>query len=287
VTSNVSSLSYERLEWVGDAYLYLISTLLVSSTFTSHLPGKCAQIRELLVKNETLASYARHYGFEERARLPPEFMDNDHRGHRAKQSEKTKVMGDVFEAYVAAVVLSDPEHGVDRVCAWLKSLWAQTISKHITEQERLNERTKSKESDGIPANFNAKDVLARKLGGKEVTITYKDDGHEKKDPVTGLPLFTVGVFLDGWGEKNKWLAIGKGLSKKEAGRKAAEKALANERLIGPYIVQKRYYDEQQKEEKALAEQTAALEQALRDGAARVIAEEGSGQSGVDRKSPGS
>jgi ribonuclease-3 len=251
VTSNPSTNSYERLEWVGDAYLYLISTLLISSTFTNHLPGKCAQIRELLVKNETLASYARHYGFDKRARLPPEFLDNNHKGYRPKEVEKIKVMGDIFEAYVAAVVLSDPEQGVDRVSSWLKNLWAQTISKQIKDQERLNEKAKAIPI-GVNANLNPKELLLQKIGAKGVKIAYRDAGPEKKDPVTGFPLFTVGVYLDGWGEHDKQLGIGRALGKKEAGMKAAEMALANEKLMALYGEMKRVYDEKLKVEKEKA-----------------------------------
>jgi ribonuclease III len=249
VTSNAGAFSYERLEWLGDAYLYLVSTILISSTFTSHLPGKCAQIRELLVKNETLASYARHYGFEKRARLPSEFSSDNLKGYRAKEVEKVKVMGDIFEAYVAAVILSDPEQGVDRVSAWLKSLWAQTISKQIKDQERLNEKTKAIPVDNVNANLNPKDMLSRKIGAKGVKITYRDIGPEKKDPVTGFPLFTVGVYLDGWGEHDKQLGVGKALGKKDAGMKAADMALANKKLMAKYGEMKRVHDEKLQAEK--------------------------------------
>lgn len=252
VTSNPGTLSYERLEWVGDAYIYLISTLLISSTFTSHLPGKCAQIRELLVKNETLASYARHYGFEKRARLPREFLDDNHKGIRAKDVEKTKVMGDIFEAYVAAVVLSDPEQGVDRVSSWLKILWAQTIVKQIKDQERLNEKAKAIPADDVNASLNPKDLLPRIIGAKGVKITYRDAGLEEKDPITGFPLFTVGVYLDGWGEHNKQLGIGKALGKKDAGMKAAEMALANKKLMTLYGEMKKVHDDKLRAEKERA-----------------------------------
>jgi ribonuclease III len=243
VASNPGTVSYERLEWVGDAYLYLISTLLISSTFISYLPGKCSQIRELLVKNETLASYARHYGFEKRAHLPPEFSDNNHKGFRAKEVEKIKVMGDIFEAYVAAVVLSDPEQGVDRVSSWLKTLWAQTISKQIKDQERLNEKAKAIPAGDVNANLNPKELLTRTIGAKGVKITYRDAGPEEKDPTTGFPLFTLGVYLDGWGEHDKQLGIGKALGKKEAGMKAAEMALADKKLIALYGEMKRVHVE--------------------------------------------
>lgn len=161
-------------------------------------------------------------------------------------------MGDIFEAYVAAVILSDPEQGVDRVSAWLKSLWAQTISKQIIEQERLNEKTKSRTADGIDTSINSKDLLSRTIGARGVKITYKDAGPEKKDPATGFLVFTIAVYLDGWGEHNKQLGIGKALSKKDAGMKAAEMALANKKLMALYGEQKRAHDEKLRAEKERA-----------------------------------
>ena len=97
----LGDLSYERLEWVGDTYLELTCTLLIAQTFPALLPGKCSQLRERCVKNVTLASYARHYGLDKRAQIPVEIL-NSH--HPSKESDMTKIMGDIFEAYVAAVV---------------------------------------------------------------------------------------------------------------------------------------------------------------------------------------
>ena len=93
-----------NIEWIGDAYIELISTLLISQTFPSLLPGKFSQIREGLVKNVTLADFSRKYGFDKRLQIPQANFD-------VKESDKVKILGDVFEAYVAAVILSDPAEG--------------------------------------------------------------------------------------------------------------------------------------------------------------------------------
>jgi len=246
--SNASAQSYERFEWVGDAYLYLISTLLISSTFTSHLPGKCAQLRELLVKNETLANYAKHYNFEARARLPAEFR-NDGNGKfsassKATRTEKVKVMGDIFEAYVAAVILSDPKDGVNRVSAWLKSIWAMTLSKEIREQAI---RTSQNLEPG--SNINAKDRLSKEIGCKGVKISYKDAGPEEKDPETGHPIFTVAVLYHNLGEREVQLGIGKAKGKGEAGMKAAEAALKAIFVIKELKAHKTVVDERVRAEK--------------------------------------
>lgn len=240
VVSNPSLQSYERLEWVGDAYVYLISTLLISATFTSHLPGKCAQIRELLVKNETLAEYARLYGFEARVRLPAEFIINKASKHSAKDSGRVKVLGDVFEAYVAAVIFSDPEAGVERVSKWLKDLWSITIADRIRDNEYRNMARQAKNVD--VRNLNPKDTLVREIGAKGIKFSYRDAAPERKDPITGHPIFTVSVHLDGWGEKGLQLGIGSDKGKKDAGMKAAEMALANEEMMEVFRAKKRAFD---------------------------------------------
>ena len=230
---------------MGDAYVELISTLLISSTFTALPPGKSAQLRELIVKNETLASYARQYDFQSKARLPPEFSPSYFGGAiRPKDKEVVKVFGDMFEAYVAAVVLSDPQHGVDRVASWLKSLWAKTLSKQINDHERQNRSENS--------SVNSKVLLTQRIGAKGVNIIYKDAGPETKDPVTGLKLFSIAVYLTGWGEQNKELGAGRALSKKDAGTKAAEAALRNKKLISIYEDKKKAFDERMRVEKERA-----------------------------------
>lgn len=170
-----SDLSYERLEWVGDAYIYQFSTIIISKTFPSLLPGKCSQLREKCVKNVTLAGYAKDYGFEKRLVLPQHFIDNSH-----KKEEKTKILGDVFEAYVAAVILSDPVDGLKRAANWLHILWGRTIKKEIEEEERHVRRYDSPmwrlrgDEDeatrrvGEPPKLNPKDELRKMIGCKGV-----------------------------------------------------------------------------------------------------------------------
>jgi ribonuclease III len=240
-TNDPSALSYERLEWIGDAYCYLISTLLISSTFPSYLPGRCAQIREVCVRNETLASYARKYGFEKRARLPVEFLPTQPvRGKsQATDKVKSKVLGDIFEAYVAAVITSDPIHGLERCISWLKPLWAQTISKYIKQQEYQDSQGKVRG----PQELNAKDCLASKIGCKGVKITYRESAPPKKDKLTHLPVFVIGLYYQALGEPEQQLAIGSGSGKVQAGMKAAEMVLENSKLLRKLEEKKRVFED--------------------------------------------
>jgi len=252
-----TDLSYERLEWVGDAYLYITSTLLISQTFPTLTPGKCSQMRERIVKNVQLAEYARQYGFEARAKLPEQ-------ENSKPPTERAKMFGDMFEAYVAAIILSDPVNGVTTCTEWLKAVWSMTLEKDIRAADRSarfdsplwNLRgavetvqvNTPKERQDLPP----KDKLRKLIVSPGVDLTYRDCAPVKKDPYNRLATFSIGVYMTGWGEKDKQLGFGTGTGKKEAGFKAAEMALANTKLMNVYVEKKRLFDIQQKlERKAL------------------------------------
>lgn len=252
----MTDLTYERLEWVGDIYLELTATLLIAQTFQSHGPGQSSHLRERLVKNLTLAKYARQYGFDKRAR----FSDNYLETTKLTERDWTKIYGDIFEAYAAAVILSDPANGVARAAEWLKDLWGQELQKEIIQEERnsfkldnpmwrLRGKVAKPENikptdDSQKAPPNSKDVLQKLIGAKGIKLRYEDIGTPKKDPNNKLALFTVGVYLDGWGETNKCLGTGKANGKKEAGFRAAEMAMQNQKMMKPFVERKKLADAQ-------------------------------------------
>ncbi|PNP50856.1 hypothetical protein THARTR1_08477 [Trichoderma harzianum] len=234
--------NYERLEWLGDAYLELIASSLIHQTFTQLRSGACSQLRERLIRNVTLAEYFRHYDMSQWAKLPDAF--GDYRGHgrgRSKDKDLVKTQADMFEAYVAAVILSDPQQGLTKVVEWLKTLWGRTIKEDIYKAEAAKKRSEGQSTAAEVTSSSAKQRLSVKIVTKGVTIDYKDLPGEKKDKNLGLPLFTVGAYLTGYGEVGRLLAVGTALSKKDAGQKAAETALQNKRLIQAYEEKKRQY----------------------------------------------
>lgn len=216
------NLSYDRLEFLGDAYLEIIATRLIYSRFPKLSAGQMSQKRELLVKNETLADFSLAYSFDKRARLPKAvYSTNNH------ESKKlwTKVMGDLLEAYVAAVILSDPNNGLTTVEAWMTELWGPTLS--IKDEGTLNQ--------------NAKSQLAAKIMGKGIKINYREDAPPEPKKSEGKILFRIGAYLTGWGWENKHLGSGIGWSKNEAGSHAAAQALSNP-FISQVIAVKREFD---------------------------------------------
>ncbi|KAK3397271.1 ribonuclease III domain-containing protein [Sordaria brevicollis] len=224
--------SYERLEWIGDAYLELIASSFIYQTFPTLSAGKSSQRREMLIRNTTLGEFSVHYGLDKMADIPEEFkVEGRVGGTSASQKMRVKILGDLFEAYVGGVILSDPAHGVQRASDWLKALWGPLMAEYIREEEKKATRPEQKQS-ASGQTMEPKTVLEATIGAKGVKIEYKDiPSKNLKDRGTKLPLFAVGCFLTGWGETNLQLGYGTGLSKKEAGRKAAQVALDNKKLI--------------------------------------------------------
>ncbi|KAH8712927.1 Ribonuclease 3 [Beauveria bassiana] len=231
---------YERLEWLGDAYLELFATALIDKTFLQLPSGRCSQIRERLIRNTTLASYFREYGLEARARLPSDVI-NQKKPSRGSSSDKDllKTQSDMFEAYVAAVILSDPANGIETTMSWLKALWGRSLIEDVQKAERsqtLVARTENTRRERTP-----KEELSSRIVIKGIRLRYERMESKKRDKHLGQELFTVGVYLDGWGESGKLLGVGSALSIKEAGQKAAAGVMENKKLMKVYESHKKAF----------------------------------------------
>ncbi|KAK1761162.1 ribonuclease 3 [Echria macrotheca] len=238
--SHVKGINYERLEWVGDAYLEVIATALIHWTFPTLPEGRCAQVRELLVRNATVSTFTTMYGLHKRARLPMEFEASGRAGGTtASEKARVKTLADLFEAYVGAIILSDPANGPKRVADWLKILWGPTIQEQMKQ-----EANKPTDADQVLP----KTRLAQLIGGKDIKIEYRDlPARVQRHKDHKLPLFSVGCFLYGWGESGKKLGEGTATGKKDAGQQAAQMALDNEKMLSTYIERKKAHDAARKE----------------------------------------
>ena len=107
-------LSYERLEFLGDAYIECFSSRLIYTRYPQMPVGKMSQLREFLVNNATLCQLATRYDFGSRIALPP-------------STRTTKAWADVFEAYVAALILQDSVAGFATAERWMWALWAPKL----------------------------------------------------------------------------------------------------------------------------------------------------------------
>ena len=200
--------SYERLEFLGDAYLELIATRLIFLRFHDLAPGQLSQRRQLLVNNQTLTDLSLAYGFDKRARLPNDVQSSHSQG-QAPRKIWIKTMGDIFEAYVAAVILSDPTNGFSRAEAWMTELWEPLL---VNREEKA-------------LNMNAKVQLGARVMGKGIKLFYRDEKKPERLKAEGKVLFHIGVYITGWGYQDAHLGSGEGWNKNEAGNRAAAQAL--------------------------------------------------------------
>lgn len=208
--------NYDRLEILGDAYIELIATRLVWQKFPGIPAGRISQIRELLVKNDTLAGFAEAYGFDRRALVPANYSD------QPKRWIKTK--GDIFEAYVAAVILSRPSGGGYELAEqWLTGLW----------MPQLNSLGHQK------ASLRSKEALAQQIMARDIKLEYLEERKSFQKKGTGTQTFFIGVYLTGWGWTKRHLGSGQGSSKVAAGDEAARNALLNTSLIAEITARKR------------------------------------------------
>lgn len=256
-----SDLTYERLEFLGDAYIELFASRLIYESY-SHLPaGRMSQVRELLVKNETLAELSRSYGFDQQIAVGAEIAEllRDSRGRGNKGYNK--IVGDVFEAYVAAVVLSDFEgRGFEKAEAWCRELWEAKLERAKKEDRSLlpppspplsarrdeaKEEGKEEADDNIHLHLlrttydpNAKATLQKRIYHQPlIRLFYETDrptielkGDQKGQNVHFIALYVEVAATDNDSEKlhekNKFLlAKGQGKNKVEAGNWAAVEAM--------------------------------------------------------------
>ncbi|TKA31127.1 hypothetical protein B0A50_02096 [Salinomyces thailandicus] len=235
-TTSTNPITYENLEFLGDAYLELLASRLLYTHFP-HLPaGHQSQLRELLVKNSTLASFALAYKFDTRVQVGDrERMERDARARGNKGFDK--VLGDVFEAYLAAVVLGGGDEGFAVAEKWMQGLWAPRLAEVVREEsgQYFTPGLNLTRDDGKNAGENVYDPAAKAELQKRVLAAgtkleyepYRASVELKGDKI-GQNRHFIAVYLTGWGYERKLLGKGEGRNKVEAGNYAASDAMRGE-----------------------------------------------------------
>jgi len=204
------------LEFLGDAYLEIIATRLIHSRFPEHAVGQKSRLREWIVRNENLANYARAYEFQHRI-IATDMVKTGSKGGFEK------VLADCFEAYVAALILSDPVHGFQTAEAWLTALWAPRILEWI--------ETEGKDAIHESANVHSKKDLETLIVSRDCRIEYLEEKPMEITPNSNLTKFTMGCYFTGFGFQKIKLGTGQARSKALAGHEAAKDAMTNNRKM--------------------------------------------------------
>ncbi|KAK6430050.1 hypothetical protein LTR95_013803 [Oleoguttula sp. CCFEE 5521] len=231
--TSTSDMTYERLEFLGDAYLEVIASRIIFHHFPKLTAGSQSQVREVLVKNETLAEYARLYGFELRVKVADfEQMAADSAGKGNKGLNK--ILGDVFEAYIAAVILSDAENGFAVVEKWLTALWAPKLIDAANSHKYRSSGTILQHALGEDTRTiydpTAKATLQKRIQSADAKLSYEPYKamQELKGDQLGQNRHFIAVYLTGYGLERKCLGKGVGKNKVEAGNWAAVEAMHGE-----------------------------------------------------------
>lgn len=201
--------NYERLEFLGDAQLEHVASLVIFERYNSASPGKMSTLRESLLRNHVLCDFSRMYGFDKKLLIGPSLSE-------ITRENLIKIHADIFEAYVAAVILSNDDYhkGFEKVRVWLTALWEPMLAKL-----------------GMPASMStasinrSKEDLARAVLVKGIKLNYVNEKSPVQIKSRGLTTYFMGVYLTGWGYDNQHLGSGEGPSKTEAGQAAAKNAL--------------------------------------------------------------
>lgn len=190
----------QRLEFLGDAVLGLVTAHQLFETFPDVDEGPLSATQSGLVNEDSLAEIARDIGLGDHMRLG--------RGEEISGGRKrSSLLADGYEAVLAAVYL---DGGFDAAEAVVTRLQMEAI-------------TNSKPARSAPEDYKSKlqKLVQREKTTRPVYTIVRESGppHDKR--------FETEVSVDG-----QALAKGTGRSKKEAEQRAAERALAEIGLKG-------------------------------------------------------
>ncbi|ETL91972.1 hypothetical protein L917_09595 [Phytophthora nicotianae] len=180
--------SYERIEFLGDAVLQLLSSEFLVDAFPYHQEHLLTQVRSSLVKNTKLAIVARKAGYEEFIRL----------GNLVKENGNLyieDVLADVFEATLGAVFVENPGD-LDKVRAILERLLFPRLTEAIRRRQWMNPRKvfmhyisqwSRSSMKPIPCQFKTIKAPGTTTQANVLVPKDSDDGKKSKKAKTNAP----------------------------------------------------------------------------------------------------
>ncbi len=183
----------EVLEFLGDSVLGFILADFLCATFPDLKEGELSKLRSTMGSTLALQSFAQSIKLDKRIRLG---KGESKSGGRKKKS----ILANTFEAVVAAIYL---DGGIEEARRFLEEYFNHFIRKINTDDFAIN-NYKSALQEHLQKDNSTAPVYK--------TVTTRGPDHKKH--------FVVEVSC-----QNRSLAKAKGLSKKDAEQKAAEKAL--------------------------------------------------------------
>lgn len=185
--------SNEKLEFLGDSVLSLVTSIFLYKNYPDLNEGKYTDIKAAIVRTESLAEVAKKIGLGNFIYLS--------KGEEQNMGKENKnIMADCFESLVAAIFI---DKGFDTAYDFIvKYLFRGTLDHIVKHKLYLSPKSRLQE------------LLQAQYKTLPSYVIIKEQGPEHKKE------FTVEVYYD----KRK-LGEGSGLSKKEAEENAAKNAL--------------------------------------------------------------
>lgn len=185
--------SNERLEFLGDSVLSLITSVFLFKNYPKLKEGDYTEIKSAIVKTESLAEAARKININKYLLLSKGEERGDGR-------ENTNILADCFEALIAAIFL---DHNFEKAYIFVENFLFKDKLNYLLENN-LYLSAKSKLQEFIQAKY--------KMTPQYKVLEEKGPEHKR--------IFKIGVYF-----KDKCLGIGIAPSKKEAEEAAAKEAL--------------------------------------------------------------
>ena len=196
IQKKIPTKSNERLEFLGDAVLEIISSTYIFGEFQSLSEGELSSLRSAIICTDALSSYAREIGLGEMLLFS--------KGEAKEGKFKDTNLEDAFEALLGAIYL-------DSGCSLepVKGFLLPFLSKKATEVRKNSE---------TPIDCKSKlQQIIQETPGEEL----KYEEISRVGP-PHAPTFTVNALLN-----SNVIGTGVGNSKKQAEQNAAREALKN------------------------------------------------------------
>jgi ribonuclease-3 len=183
---------YDRLEFIGDAVLGLVVGELIYKKFGKMNSGDLSKCRASMVRGEMEASFSKKLNFDKYIKVS--------KGEEKSGPIKSKIMEDVFEAFIGAFYL-DNSDDFNKTKRLISSFFAEPLN-NFTAYENFDYKSKLQE------------VVQAEVKGDILYTTVKESG-TSNDKVFEVEVSCNGVVL----------GTGEGTSKKRAEQEAAKNAL--------------------------------------------------------------
>ncbi len=182
----------ERLEFLGDAVLELVSTDYLYKKYKSYTEGELTSLRSALVNAIIISEVASDIGMND-------FLLLSKGETKDKGKARQYILANTYEAYIGAAYLDAGYEVVkDFVTETLLSKTEEIVKKKLWRDAKSLVQEKAQEYESVTPSYKV--------------LSEAGPDHDKH--------FTVGILFGG-----ELIAEGKGKSKQEAEQKAAEAAL--------------------------------------------------------------